>query len=84
MTHDTALKHVAQDESLDQSQAVALLEQYCQSVVPAHRAPGHPPEISWVHYGLGIVLCFLQGWHHQRDLWRLLGWQVVGPFAPVP
>jgi hypothetical protein len=84
MEHDTACRSLAQEESFEPSQALELLGEYRHEVVAAHKKAGRPPEISWLHFGMGVLLCFWRGWHHQRDRWRLLGWQQVGGFAPVP
>jgi Transposase DDE domain len=84
MEHHSADLQVEKEANFDQSQAVALLETYCESLVPIAKAPGRPPDISWAHFCLGIIQCFLGTWRYQRTLWRLLGWSHVGPFAPVP
>jgi hypothetical protein len=84
MEDDTVCRSVAQEELCDPSQALALLGEYSDEVVAVHKKAGRPPEISWLHFGMGVLLCFWRGWQHQRDLWRLLGWQQVGAFAPVP
>jgi hypothetical protein len=83
MLHDILCPQVEEEPRMDQSQAIALLERYSRDLVPTAKMRGRPPVLGWTHLCLDIVLCFLKGWHHQRDLWRLLGWQSVGPFSPV-
>lgn len=73
----------AQAEELspdEQCRALALLEAYCQQVVPSGKRRGRPARVSWPHFCLALVHCFLRGWHRQLDLWRVLTWQGLGPF----
>ncbi len=65
-------------------QMVQLLEESCQQVrnLPSKRA-GRPAKVSWSHLCLAILLCFLRGWNTQLEVWRLIGSQRLGGFAPV-
>jgi hypothetical protein len=54
-----------------------------QALVPAGKRRGRPAQLSPVHLCLGIVLCGLQGFGSQLQLWRLLCLEPIGPFAPV-
>ena len=59
------------------------LLQSSQALVPAGKRRGRPAQLSNVHLCLGIVLCGLQGFGAQLQLWRRLCLEPMGPFAPV-
>ena len=59
------------------------LLQSSQALVPAGKRRGRPAQLSNVHLCLGIVLCGLQGFGAQLQLWRRLCLEPIGPFAPV-
>jgi hypothetical protein len=66
-----------------QEQMMSYLIEKSRAVVPAGRPRGRPARLTTVHLCLGIVLCGLEGFGAQLQLWRRLCLEPVGPFAPV-
>jgi hypothetical protein len=60
------------------------LTQTCQGLEPSFEQPG--PGRRWtihpLHLCLAVLQVFLRGWHYQRDVWRVLLTEPLGPFAP--
>lgn len=83
MSHDSVSRQEPKPAAPTQKQMLALLQESSREVQGKKRRAGRPASITWTHLCLGIVLCFLQGWDAQLDLWRLLCGEQVGPFAPV-
>lgn len=68
----------------DQQQMLQIFEQSCRDLSgSAKRRAGRPATISWNHLCLAIMLCFLRGWNAQLEVWRLIGLERLGSFAPV-
>ncbi len=47
------------------------------------RRRGRPQQVGWTQLWSSLLLCALQGMHSCEDWRRLLGFQPIGPFAPV-
>jgi hypothetical protein len=83
MSHDSAKEGVRQLPMPTQEQVVSYLTHKSRAVVPAARPRGRPARLTTLHVCLGIVLCGLEGFGSQLQLWRRLCLEPIGPFAPV-
>src|ERR1700730_1686728 len=65
-------------------QVLQVVEESCQQLAwPQNKHAGRPAKVSWSHLCLGILLCFVRGWNAQLEVWRLIGSERLGDFAPV-
>ncbi len=83
MTHDSANERARQLPVPTQQQLVSYLTEQTEVLVPAVRRRGKPATLTALHLCLGIVLCGLEGFGSQLQLWRRLCLEPIGPFAPV-
>ena len=83
MTHDSANERARQLPVPNLQQVEDYVMHKSQALVPAGRRRGKPATLSALHLCLGIVLCGLQGFGSQLQLWRRLCLAPLGPFAPV-
>lgn len=67
-----------------QQQVLDVLTTQCQqlSVGVTKRKAGRPLSLQPMALCLAIVLCLLRGWHHQRDVWRVLLLERLAGLAP--
>jgi hypothetical protein len=84
--NDTALLD-KQGSTLVRSQVMPLLEEVLlpqpQPTAPAARGRGRPVVLEEAHLWLGVLMCVLCGMNSYAQLWRQLGTEVLGPYAPV-
>jgi hypothetical protein len=83
MCHDNATQRVRQLPMPRMQHVEEYVLQQSQALVPQGRQRGRPARPTAVHLCLGIVLCGLQGFGSQLQLWLLLCLEPIGPFAPV-
>src|SRR5258708_25231558 len=83
MTHDSANERARQLPVPAQQQLVSYLTEQTEVLVAAVRRRGKPAALTALHLCLGIVLCGLEGFGSQLQLWRRLCLEPIGPFAPV-
>lgn len=84
MRYDNVSEQEPRWPQVNREQMVQLLEESCQQVSrPPRKRAGRPAKVSWSHLCLALLLCFLRGWNTQLEVWRLLGSQRLGGFAPV-
>jgi hypothetical protein len=83
MSHDSANERARQLPVPSLQQVEDYVRQKSQALVPSGRRRGKPATLSALHLCLGIVLCGLQGFGSQLQLWRRLCLEPMGPFAPV-
>lgn len=83
MKYDSVAQQEAAWPKPSQEQVLCLFQESSRAVLKEKKRPGRPARVTWNHLCLGIVLCFLQGWHAQLDLWRLICTQTLGEFAPI-
>lgn len=68
----------------NEQQVLQIFEQSCQDLSEkSKRRAGRPATVSGNHLCLAIMLCFLRGWNAQLEVWRLIGSERLGGFAPV-
>src|SRR5690349_16926161 len=84
MSHDSANAPVCQAIVPSRNDLHALLRQAGSHLPVAGPTRGRPPALTRPHLALAILMCLLQGWHAQLQVWRLLVGEQVGPFAPLP
>ena len=84
MTNDTGRLQEAVWPEPKHEHLRALLTQGCQEVeIPTRKRAGRRPLVCWNHLCLAILLCFLQGWDAQLQVWRLISTEWLGEYAPV-
>ncbi len=83
MCHDNATPGGRQLPMPRMHQVEDYVLQHSQALVPVGRQRGRPARLATLHLCLGIVLCGLQGFGSQLQLWRRLCLEPLGPFAPV-
>ena len=83
MCHDNATPGGRQLPMPRMHQVEDYVLQHSQALVPVGRQRGRPARLATLHVCLGIVLCGLQGFGSQLQLWRRLCLEPLGPFAPV-
>ena len=83
MSYDSVSPQEAAWPKPSQEQVLCLFQESSRAVLSQKKRPGRPASVTWSHLCLGIVLCFLRGWHAQLDLWRLICTERLGEFAPV-
>ena len=82
--YDNALEPEAAWPKPKQELVMQLFEESCQALRgPQKKRAGRPAMVSWSHLCLGMMLCFLRGWNAQLEVWRLIGSERIGGFAPV-
>jgi len=84
MNHHSAKSPVCQAIVPSGNDLQALLCCASRHLPLAQPKRGRPPALTRPHLALGILMCVLQGWHSQLQVWRLLVGNHVGPFAPLP
>lgn len=60
-----------------------LLSEASHHLAVAQPKRGRPPTLTRPHLALAILMCLLQGWHAQLQVWRLIVGGQVGPFAAL-
>jgi hypothetical protein len=83
MRHDSANESQRQLPAPSQQQLVSYMSRQTQALVSAVRGRGRPARLTALHLCLGIVLCGLEGFGSQLQLWRRICLEPMGPFAPV-
>lgn len=84
MSNDTVSQQEPAWPRPSEHQVLQIFEQSCQDLSgSAKKRAGRPATVSWNHLCLTIMLCFLRGWNAQLEVWRLIGSERVGSFAPV-
>jgi Transposase DDE domain len=84
MENDSVLRQEREALVSSKKQMIVLVQESCRQLQPrARRGVGHPGKVSWQELCVGILLCVLQGWHVQLDLWRLITTGAIEPFEPV-
>jgi hypothetical protein len=84
MSHDNANIPTCQAIVASSDDLHALLEQASRRLPIAQPKRGRPPTLTRPHLALAILMCLLQGWHSQLQVWREIAGKHVGPFAPLP
>ncbi len=84
MTNDSVPQQEPAWPKPNEKQLLQVFEQSCQDLCgPAKRRVGRPATVSWSQLCLAIMICFLRGWNAQLEVWRLIGSERLGGFAPV-
>jgi hypothetical protein len=84
MMYDTGSPQEKAGPRPDSSQMLAVLQESSQALLsPQRKRAGRPAKVSWSHLCLGILLCFVRGWNAQLEVWRVIGSERIGDFAPV-
>lgn len=84
MIYDTVWEQEELQVASSQQQVVQLLREGSHEVCPVpHKRRGRRPSVTWSHLIWAILLCFLDGWNIQREVWRRIISEPVGPFAAV-
>jgi hypothetical protein len=84
MIHDTPWAHDLPRIPDAKAHLVPLIEAAVQP--PGKREPsrrGRPVQVAVGHLALAVLWCVLSGWQVQRQVWRLICTQPLGPFEPV-
>jgi DDE family transposase len=84
MMNDSVSEQEPRWPEVEPKQVLQVVEESCQQVAwPQNKRAGRPAKVSWSHLCLGILLCFVRGWNAQLEVWRLIGSERLGDFAPV-
>jgi DDE family transposase len=83
MTHDSTARQPTPLPVPQHEQVVARLHESCRALALPTKRRGRPATVSALQLCLGIVLCGLQGFGSQLQLWRRLCLEPMGSFAPV-
>lgn len=84
MTYDSVSDQELAWPEPKQEQVLDLFKESCRTVVcPQKKGAGRPAKVCWSHLCLALLVCFLRGWNAQLEVWRLIGSETVGLFAPV-
>jgi hypothetical protein len=83
MTHDSANERGRQLPVPTQQQLVTYVTERSLALDSKARRRGKPAQLSTLHLCLGIVLCGIEGFGSQLQLWRRLCMEPIGPYAPV-
>jgi hypothetical protein len=85
MMYDSVSEQEPRWPQPEQKQVLQVVEESCQQLAawPQKKRAGRPAKVSWSHLCLGILLCFVRGWNAQLEVWRLIGSERLGGFAPV-
>jgi hypothetical protein len=84
MMYDSVSEQEPRWPEVEQKQVLQVVEESCQQLAwPQKKRAGRPAKVSWSHLCIGILLCFVRGWNTQLEVWRLIGSERLGGFAPV-
>jgi hypothetical protein len=83
MRNDSVSKSEKQLPVPSEQQLMSYVSPTSVAVLGPGKRRGRPETLSLLHRCLGVVLCGLEGFQSQRKLWRRLGLEPMGPFAPV-
>ncbi len=83
MSHDSVSERARQLPVPTEQQLVSYVTQRSQALGSSARRRGKPATLTAIHLCLGMVLCGIEGFGSQLQLWRRLCLEPMGPFAPV-